>query len=82
MFSCRWQRGGASLERDHYQKKALECFSAADRVRDPGVRLKLLTIAQQFKLLAAHADALDRGASHQLSKDQPSRADRSQTDAA
>jgi hypothetical protein len=42
------------MEREHYQKKALECLWAARRINDPGERLNLLTVAHQFALLAAH----------------------------
>jgi hypothetical protein len=41
------------MEREHYQKKALECLWAARRMNDPGERLTLLTVAHQFALLAA-----------------------------
>jgi hypothetical protein len=50
------------MERDHYQKKALECLWAARRMNDPGERLTLLTVAHQFALLAAHvSERPDRG---------------------
>jgi hypothetical protein len=45
-----------------YQKKALECLLAANRMRDLGARLKLLAVAQQFVVLAEHVGArVDRG---------------------
>jgi hypothetical protein len=45
-----------------YQKKALECLLAASRLRNPGERQRLLAIARQFLVLAAHVGArLDRG---------------------
>jgi hypothetical protein len=42
------------MERDHYQIKAMECLFATGRLRDPAERLRLLGIAQQYPLLAAH----------------------------
>jgi len=42
------------MEPDRYQKKAMECILAAGRLTDPGERLELLGVAQQFILLAAH----------------------------
>jgi hypothetical protein len=50
------------MERDHYQKKAMEWLLAAERPRDPGERIRLLGIAQQYIFLAAHVTArLDEG---------------------
>jgi hypothetical protein len=45
------------MDQTSYQKKALECLLAANRVSDLGERLKLLAIAQQFMVLAAHVGA-------------------------
>jgi hypothetical protein len=50
------------MDETSYQKKALECLLAASRLRNPGERFRLLAIAQQFLVLAAHVGArLDRG---------------------
>jgi hypothetical protein len=52
------------MEPEHYQKKAQECVWAAHRMNDPGERLTLLTVANQFALLAAHvSERPDRGRS-------------------
>jgi hypothetical protein len=42
------------MKRDHYQKKAMECLLIAEGLRDPAERLRLLGIAQQYIMLAAH----------------------------
>jgi hypothetical protein len=55
----------ASMERDLYQKKAAECLLAAEQLRDPGERLRLLEIAQQYISLAAHVTTrLNQGTPH------------------
>ena len=51
------------MDNERYQKKALECLMVVSKMHDPGERLKLLAIAQQFILLAAHVGArIDRDA--------------------
>jgi hypothetical protein len=39
---------------DHYQKKAMECLLAAEGLRDPAERLRLLGIARQYLMLSAY----------------------------
>ena len=39
-----------------YRKLALRCLRAADKVRDSGVRLALLSLATKYKALADYAD--------------------------
>ena len=56
---------GVMEMRERYRDKALECTSAADQTRDPGERLKLLSVAGLFMTLAEHvASQLDRGTQH------------------
>jgi hypothetical protein len=61
------KRHGADVEQHYYRKKALDCLAAAETVREPGERLRLLHIAQLFLRLAIHVRTrLDRGTPHRL----------------
>jgi hypothetical protein len=54
-------RDGAVNGRDGYQRKALECARAAERLRDAGERKKLLQIAALYMSLTRRvADRRDR----------------------
>jgi hypothetical protein len=61
------------LHRKHYQDRALECLLAAEDVRDPEQRLKMLEIAQQYILLSAFIGTLDFGTSHRSPDSQASK---------
>ena len=51
--------------RDGYRRKALECVRAAEGLRDPGERNKLLRIAGLYMSLAHRiAERYERGTAH------------------
>ena len=43
------------MDWDYYRQKAMECLKAAERSREPTLRSELLSIAQNFMLLAKRA---------------------------
>ncbi len=47
---------GAVLDWETYRENALQCLLAAYRVRDPDLRLALLTLAINYRTLADYAD--------------------------
>jgi len=61
---------GLGLDGDTYRRKALDCVLTADKVRDPSVRLSLLSLAIDYVSLADYADqrhesgAANRGDKH------------------
>jgi len=56
------------VDGETYRKKALHCVLAADKARDPSVRLALQSLARNYMTLA---DYLDRqhGAAHSVDQD-------------
>ena len=52
-------------KRDWYRDRAFECILAAQDIRDPVERIKLLTLAQHWIRLADHVIGhLDKGTPH------------------
>ena len=47
---------GPGADWETYRKLALHCLRAADKVRDPGMRLALLSLATKYIALADYAD--------------------------
>jgi hypothetical protein len=55
----------AVIGRDGYRRKALECVRAAEGLRDPGERNKLLRIAGLYMSLAHRiSERYERGTAH------------------
>jgi hypothetical protein len=55
------------MEQHDYRKRALDCLAAAETVREPGERLRLLHIARLFLRLATHVRSrLEAGTPHRL----------------
>jgi hypothetical protein len=48
--------GTVVLEGENYRKKVLHCMLAADKARDPGVRLAWLSLARNYLALADYLD--------------------------
>jgi hypothetical protein len=45
---------GVDVEQQYYRKRALDCLAAAETVREPGERVRLVHIAQLFLRLSMH----------------------------
>jgi hypothetical protein len=61
-------------ERNEYDRKALRCVRAAEHMRDPGERAKLLEIARAYLGLARHvAERQDYATAHRASEQDPRR---------
>lgn len=59
--------GTEDVEPHYYRKRALDRLAAAETVREPGERLRLLNIAQLFLRLSIHVRTrLERSAPHRL----------------
>jgi hypothetical protein len=59
------------LNRETYRKKALECLRAADKVRIPGERAALLTVANNYMALVEYLGRRhDHGTAQGSDKDQ------------
>jgi len=55
-----------------YQQKAMECLKAAEALHDPGERLKMLRVAQDYIALSLHVSARhDHGTAHRQAKHDP-----------
>jgi hypothetical protein len=59
-------------ERNKYHRKASRCVRAAERLRGPGERAKLLEIARAYLGLAHHVAARhDHGSAHRAGEYDP-----------
>jgi hypothetical protein len=60
--------------REKYQRMAKRCLRAAERVRDPAERRKLLEVAGGYMALARHvAERHDHGTAHRSADYAPDR---------
>ncbi len=60
--------------REKYQRMASNCLRAAERLRDPVERRKLLEVAGGYMALARHvADRQDHGTAHRSAERDPDR---------
>jgi len=60
--------------REKYQRMAKGCLRAAERLRDPAERRKLLEVAGGYMALARHvADRHDHGTAHRRADRHPAR---------
>lgn len=60
--------------RERYQRMATRCLRAAERLRDPAERTKLLEVAGGYMALARHvAERYHHGTAHRRAEHDPGR---------
>jgi hypothetical protein len=73
-FKIRHKVGAAVPAREKYQRMAKRCLRAAEVLRDPAERKKLLEVAGAYMALARHvAERHDHGTAHRGPEHHPGR---------